>query len=87
MLLRGCKPLAYFLVHSHTMGKYCKEGPFVFHLLAFTPWKDSLMINVFKNPLQLVHWVVFSWKGGKKQHKQFYISNAFRAETFCCGRI
>lgn len=57
------------------------------HLLAFTPWKDSLMINVFKNPLQLVHWVVFSWKGGKKQHKQFYISNAYRAETFCCGRI
>jgi len=45
------------------------------------------MRDVFKNPLQPVQGVVFTWKGGKKQHKQFHISNAIHAETFCCGII
>lgn len=69
------------------MGKCCKEGPFVFHLLALPTWKDSLIINVFKNPLQLVYWVFSIGKGEKNQHKQFYISNVPHAETFCCGII
>lgn len=58
-------------LHSHTMGKCCKEGPFVFHLLALPTWKDSLIINVFKNPLQLVHWVVLNWKEEKTSINNF----------------
>lgn len=49
----------------------------MFHVLAFPPWKYSLMIKVFKNPLQLVHWVALNWSVGKCRISNFLFQMQF----------